>query len=260
MLTGVSTSCLFPMLTEDALQHLLDQGVNTVELFLNSQSEAEPEFANKVKKMTDAAGASVVSVHPYSSEYEGLNFFGRYPRRFEDSVNEYKRYFNFCNIVGAEVLAFHGLRDFMNATNDFYFERFERLSDIAKSSGIKLCQENVSRCYSAHPEFLSEMKKAIPQVNFLFDAKQAVRAGHAPLKILELMGENTAHIHLSDHSPSCDCLPLGEGEFELQKFASCLRKFNYDGAIIIELYRWNFELEEQLAESEKIISKIIRND
>lgn len=106
MRAGVSTSCLFPMLIEEALDHLLSMGIRTVEVFLNTESERVPAFARLLREKADAAGAQIVSVHPYSSEYEGIRFFTKYPRRYLDSIEDYRRYFEFCNIVGAKILVF----------------------------------------------------------------------------------------------------------------------------------------------------------
>ena len=68
MKTGASTSCLFPMLTEQSLEHLLKLGVKNIEAFLASPSERGVGYARMLKNMADAEGAKIVSVHPYSSE------------------------------------------------------------------------------------------------------------------------------------------------------------------------------------------------
>lgn len=257
MKTGVSTSCLFPMLTEKALTQLTEMGVRNVEVFLNSPSEKTPAFAKKIDQIAKASGTQVISVHPYSSEAEGVSFFSRYTRRFDDEAEGYRRYCEFCNRVGAQILVFHGARNFMTIEPDFYFERFVRLRDIARSFGVRLCQENVSRCLSGTPAFNKRMAKAIPDVDFVLDIKQAVRAGVTPFEMLEAMGGHLSHLHLSDHRTNCDCLALGEGEFNLSELARRLTAMDYEGAVLLELYSWNFQRKEQLAESLHLFENLL---
>ena len=248
MKTGASTSCLFPMLTEEALTALTGMGIQTVEVFLNSPSEKTLEFAQRLNKIAGVTGTQIVSVHPYSSEAEGVSFFSSYVRRFDDEAEEYRRYCEFCNRVGAQILVFHGARSFMPLEPDFYFERFVRLRDVARGFGVRLCQENVARCHSGTPKFIKSMVHAIPDVDFVLDVKQAVRAGVTPFEMLDAMGARLAHLHLSDHRCGCDCLALGEGEFDLVGLAQRLKTMAYDGAVLLELYSWNFSRQEQLAE------------
>ncbi|WMJ83625.1 sugar phosphate isomerase/epimerase family protein [Oscillospiraceae bacterium LTW-04] len=257
MKTGASTSCLFPMLTEDALTVLTGMGVHTVEVFLNSPSEKTPEFADCLNQITGATDTQIVSVHPYSSEAEGVSFFSGYGRRFDDEAEEYRRYFEFCNRVGAQILVFHGARSFMPIEPDFYFERFARLRDIARGFGVRLCQENVARCHSGTPKFIERMIHAIPDVEFVLDVKQAVRAGVTPFEMLDAMDGHLAHLHLSDHRCDCDCLALGEGEFDLTGLARRLKTMAYGGAVLLELYSWNFSRQEQLAEGVRLFESLL---
>ncbi|HWP52297.1 MAG TPA: sugar phosphate isomerase/epimerase [Clostridia bacterium] len=257
MKTGVSTSCLFPMLTEEALTALIGLGVHTVEVFLNSPSEKTPEFAGRLNRIAVAAGTQIVSVHPYSSEAEGVSFFSSYARRFDDEAEEYRRYFEFCNLVGAQLLVFHGARSFMPLEPDFYFERFARLRDIAFGFGVSLCQENVARCHSGTPKFIKSMARAIPDVDFVLDIKQAVRAGVTPFEMLDAMGPRLAHLHLSDHRGGRDCLALGEGDFDFAELVRRLNTLAYDGAVLLELYRWNFQRTEQLVEGLKQFESLL---
>ena len=91
MQVGVSTSCLFPLETEKALIKIGEMGIDRAEIFLNSPSEAKPEFAKLLRKIADDYGIKLSAVHPYCSETEGMTFFGNYPRRFDDGIEEYRR-------------------------------------------------------------------------------------------------------------------------------------------------------------------------
>ncbi|MEG2175151.1 MAG: TIM barrel protein, partial [Oscillospiraceae bacterium] len=145
MHVGISTACLFPMPTEYALACILALDTTTVEVFLNSPSEAEIAFVRQLRHQADDAGARIVALHPYSSEWEGASFFGQYERRFDDCAEEYKRLFQTCNELGADIMAFHGAHRFLPIDVNFYCERFGRLSEIAASFGVRLCHENVAR-------------------------------------------------------------------------------------------------------------------
>lgn len=256
MRAGVSTSCLFPMLLEEALDHLLAMGIRTVEIFLNTESERVPAFARLLREKADAAGARIVSVHPYSSEYEGIRFFTKYPRRFADSVEDYRRYFEFCNIVGAEILVFHGLRDFIPAERSLYFERFDSLMRAGREYGVEVCQENVARFHAGRFDFLAEMIRAIPDVGLVIDLKQAVRAGEDPVAMLELAGKNLRHVHASDHDDAHDCLAPGAGTFDFARMARSLEKIGYRGRVIVELYRSNYRGEEELLRSCRLLERL----
>lgn len=259
MFVGASTSCLFPMLTEKALDRLVEMGIPNLEVFFNSRSEVEPDFARRLKASADSIGARIVSVHPYTSESEGVSFFGSYPRRFGDETEEYRRYFEAARIMGAEIFVFHGARSFLNIEREFYFERFAALKEAAKSEGIMLCQENVARCHSKTPDFIRAMRQAIPDVGFVLDTKQAKRAGAAPLEMLDAMGKNLAHLHISDFTEECECLPIGRGVFDAAELLGRLKQSGYSGAVMTELYRWNFERDEEIGESVLLLKELIEN-
>ena len=256
MKAGISTACLFPELTERALGTLLGLGCDRVEIFLNSPSECGDAYTNGLARMLLSAGAVCTALHPYSSESEGSSFFGRYPRRFDDGVEEYKRYFHQCGILGADIVVFHGARTFFPVAKETYFERFARLTAVAASFGVRLCHENVVRFFCADPAFVRELRAAVPEAGFVLDIKQAVRAGVDPLEMLDAMGPSVRHLHLSDHSEAGDCLLPGNGKFDILHMVDRLKLMQFDGNLILELYRRNFESPEQLLTSMKYIQNI----
>jgi hypothetical protein len=52
---GISTACLFPMTTEQALDRVLRLGCPVAEVFVNSPSEATIAFARTLRQTADAA-------------------------------------------------------------------------------------------------------------------------------------------------------------------------------------------------------------
>ncbi len=58
----------------------------------------------------DAAGARIVSLHPYSSGYEPFLLYSAYARRFEDGKALYTRFFEAAAELGASIVVMHGDR------------------------------------------------------------------------------------------------------------------------------------------------------
>ncbi len=58
MKTGISTACLYPMETEQALALLLSLGYRRFEVFLNAFEELEKPFLRELKRRAEEYGAS----------------------------------------------------------------------------------------------------------------------------------------------------------------------------------------------------------
>ena len=93
MNVGVSTSCLYPTITELALDNLLSMGIRQLEIFFNTSSELDRKFVKVLKRSARSSGAKIRSLHPYSSMMEPFMFFSNYERRFTDMIDDYKKYF-----------------------------------------------------------------------------------------------------------------------------------------------------------------------
>ena len=148
---GVSTACLYPQNTEDALEELGKLGVKTCEIFLNSPSETSPEFARILREIAEKYGMHIVSVHPFSSFSETYMLFGEYKRRYLDALDFYKRCFDFTASLGAGISVIHGSLLPGKITGLEYIERFSELVKAGKEFGVTVCQENVNRNHSENP-------------------------------------------------------------------------------------------------------------
>jgi len=240
MLPGISTACFYPLPTEESLKTLTALHPPCLEVFINAEQELEPTFLQGLRARADIAGTKIVNVHPYSSAMEHMLFFSRYPRRFEDGMNLYRKFYKAVNILGADSLVFHG--DFKGSTlsRDEYFTRFELLWKDAGNHGVSLCQENVSHCVSGSAEFVAEMRRALPQVEYILDIKQAVRARENVWELAGIMGDKIKHLHLSDHNANQSCLLPGKGSFNIPKLLKTIAKTGFSGGVIVELYGENF--------------------
>ena len=250
MIFGVSTACLYPLETEMSLDILVGEGVKDVEIFFNSQREISADFVKNLRKTAGENGVRVHSIHPFSSGQEPFFLFSDYYRRFEDTLELYRRYAEAACELGAGYVVIHGDRLVKFKISDReYFERFDKLMEIGAQSGVMFAQENVANFRSSQPGFIAAMKKALPEAPFVFDIKQAVRSGVDPLDMLGVMGDNVRHIHISDHREGFDCTLPGEGGFDFAGMFNRLRATGYGGAIILEVYRGSFEKASELMRS-----------
>jgi len=255
MKIGVSTSCYYPQTTEESLDILLQGGVKTVEVFFNTHSELEVHYLKELRRRADDAGAAIVAVHPYTTGMEGMLFFSEYGRRFDDSRDYYKRYYQAANLLGAGVVAFHGGYKQQTMSVEEYAQRIGLLDDDARKTGVCLAQENVERNLSRSCAFLAELHRLRPEQRFVFDLKQAIRSEEDPLAVIDAMGSGIVHLHLSDHLPGKECLPPGLGETDYAGLFAGLRRHGFENTAIIELYRKNFEDQDQLNQSLVFLQK-----
>ncbi len=244
---GISTACLYPAATEQAVDTLLAEGVRRIEIFFNTSSEIALAFMREQKKKLDACGAKLVSLHPYTSEFEPFLFFSDYDRRTRDAIDLYERYFEAMEMMDCHILVFHGdwLRGKLSPAA--YAERFCRLAERGRRYGVTVAHENVSRCRMGRLSFLRELKPFLGEyAAFVLDIKQALRAGEDPFSLLEEMGRQLVHLHISDSltengSVTEDCLPPGAGNFDMARLFSVLDRLSYRGNIMVELYRRNYD-------------------
>lgn len=257
---GISSACLYPMYTEDAVKLLVDNGVKHTEIFFNSFSELSSDFIGGLRRTLIPAGVTVEAIHPFSCVAEPLFLFSGYKRRFEDSIDQYRRYFEAAQLLKCRNFVLHGDRAERHTIDEReYFERFARLCEVAKAYGVQVLQENVSNFRGRSPEFIRNMSEYLGDtVNFTFDVKQSVRAGVDPFEMLEAMGKKVRHVHLSDNDSSHDCLVAGQGCFDIPKLFDKLYSIEYDGAVLLEVYRHNFKEEKELFEGLSHIKQFVK--
>ena len=247
---GISTSCLYPMPTEKALEALGRAGVKTSEVFLNSISETTPGFIKELNRIKDEYGMKIVSVHPFSSFAETFMLFGNYERRYLDTRDFYKRCFEMTALAGADISVIHGMKLPGQIDKEEYFRRFRLLVEAGREFGVTVCQENVHSYFSRSPDFLREMRDALgDDFRMVFDVKQAVRSGFEPLAFAEEFAGSISHVHLSDHNAQSDCVAPSKGNFDFKRLFEIMEASGYKGCGVIELYRAGFGDESELTES-----------
>lgn len=247
MSIGVSTACLYPLETEKALHALAESGVRTTEIFLNSWSELSAGFCNSLCHIRDAYHMRVASVHPFTSGIESYMLFSAYMRRFDDCRDIYRRYFETAARLGAGYVVLHGDREGNDLPAEEYCRRFLLLDEDAGRTGVRLLQENVNKYRASRPDFIRALRRLSGgRIGFVFDVKQAVRAGYDPYEVLAAMGDSALHVHISDHDEENDCLLPGRGNFNFSRFFSVLADQGKVENCMIEVYRSAFSEPAEL--------------
>ena len=108
MQCGISTSCFYPQETAEALSALRGAGVETVEIFLNTFSELELSYTERLRSVLQDAGMRAAALHPFTSGMETFFFASEYGGRLEDGLRIYRRYFEICRVLGIPRVVFHG--------------------------------------------------------------------------------------------------------------------------------------------------------
>lgn len=256
MLAGVSSASLYPLETERAVKRLGELGVKNIEIFMNDFSEISGGIFEEILRTVREYDMNVVSLHPFTSPMESGFLFSNYPRRQQALLDMYRDFFECMNKLGARIFVLHGAILSSNCPDGRYFEQFSRLLDAADEFGVTIGQENISYCKSGSLDFLKRLREECgARTKYVLDLKQARRSGISALEILDELGKDVVHVHISDADGKRDCLPIGAGTENFALITNRLKELGYDGALLIELYRSNYSEYEELAEGVKRIEK-----
>lgn len=243
------------------MAQLTDVGFRLFEIFFNTYGELRKDYLNNLKSILDSSGSAVKSIHPFTSGFESMMFFSDYDSRFTDSLDFYRKYFEAAGRLGAGILVLHGQRDYLYSTlsEEEYFERYALLFEAGRRCGIQVAQENVNRFRSEDPGFIRRMREYLGEsCCFVFDIKQAVRAGKDPFEMCSAMGDRLVHIHLNDNNGKSDCLLPGDGTMDYARLMKLLNEFGYSGDFIIEVYRKSFPNLDYLLNSRHFVEQLVK--
>ena len=262
MRVGVSTASLFMRkFNEEALPLLDGFGIKTAEVFLTSFSEYGKEFGEKLA--LTKGSIRVNSVHALNTEFEP-QLFSAHPRVKEDAYFWAGKVLEGANALGAPYYTFHGLARNKKAARNPANDNFDRLgnglkniSDFCKDRGVTLCLENVEWSTYNRVGMFTEMKKRVPDLKGVLDVKQA-RISEFPYELyLDEMGEDIAYAHISDVKENGKmCLP-GQGAFDFETFVKRLQDVGFDGALLIEAYKDDYQEINELKASCAYVNEIL---
>ena len=262
MKAGVSTASLFLRKNnEEALPVLNDLGVNVAEVFLTSFSEYGEDFANLL--LAGKGNVAINSVHVLNNQIEP-QLFSAHERVLKDSYDLLDKVLASARILGAPYYTFHGLARNKKAARNPANDNFDRLgnglkniSDFCKDRGVTLCLENVEWSTYNRVGVFTEMKKRVPDLKGVLDVKQA-RISEFPYELyLDEMGEDIAYAHISDVKGNGKmCLP-GQGAFDFETFVKRLQDVGFDGALLIEAYKDDYQEINELKASCAYVNEIL---
>ncbi len=256
MKIGISSASLYPLETEDALKLLGENEIPVTEIFFNSPSELKPPFVHELDRIRKYYGTEINSIHPSGSVGEPYYLFSGYARRYRDAFEYYKQYYYAAAKMGAKTVVLHGDSLVGHIPMTEYCERLLEMNMEAAKYGVSVCHENVNRYRAATPENVAEIRRLTEdRLKFTFDVKQAVRDGCGVNKMYEAMRGNIINVHISDHDDFYDCMLPGKGYFDFKSLFTRLKADGYDGACLIEVYRYAYGEHEELFESYKKIKK-----
>ena len=244
---GISTACFYPQQTEDALKLLCDAETETTEIFFNTFSELQPEYVSRLQEILAESKTRVAALHPFSCMIEPFFFASDYPNRLQDGLALYRRYFEVCRTLGIPRVVFHG--DYLQTPFPFarHCENYLLLRKTAREYGVEFCQENVVRCKCGRPDYILQMREYTgDDVSFVLDIKQMRRANVPLAEMTGAMRGRIAHVHLSDAVSGNDCVTPGRGDFPFEALFRELNKTDFEGDMMIELYRGGFSTLEEL--------------
>ncbi|MCR5485864.1 MAG: sugar phosphate isomerase/epimerase [Clostridiales bacterium] len=257
MSIGISTSCFYPLETEKSLRKIAENNVGTAEIFFNTSSELKGKLLDELVSIRDEYKMTISSVHTFLGFGESYLAFSEYYRRFLDTLDFYKYFFEACGRLGATICVFHGEKEPFHISGEEYIERVGMIAEEGRRSGVILTQENVVRFRSQSDVFLKKMRDGLGDLfKMTFDIKQAVRSGLSPLSLAEEFAGDIVNIHISDNTKHRDCLPPLSGDFDFGALFDIMKKAGYAGNYMIELYRRNFKDESELFDSYNELSKI----
>lgn len=258
MKIGISTSCLYPMYTEQAFKTIAEHAVELTEIFFNANCELQSPFIKELCDIKNQYEITVSSIHPTMSLAESFMLFSNYDRRFCEGLEIYKRYGCIAAELGAKYVIMHGGKP--NGTMDDYgyFDRFAKVAEAVKSNGATLLQENVALFRAGNIDALAQMSDYLgDNVNFCLDVKQSIRGGYSPYDVLKILGSKIKHLHLSDSNEKYDCMIPLSGNFDFKDFLTTAKECGYTGDAVVEVYRNAYGEPEELFTAHKKLIDIM---
>lgn len=256
---GVSTASFFlRMYNEEALPVLNELDARVVEVFLETFSEYSEEFGEKLKKYK--GDLTVHSVHVVTTQFEP-QLFGGNLRAYKDARDYFESVLKCAKALGASNYTLHGIalykKDYRLENYPHVVDRLNELGELAKNYGVEICLENVYWCMYNRPGIFSVLKNECPALKTCLDIKQARQSGHDVSEYLEEMAGRLNTVHLSDYDDSTDKMSLpGKGKTDFRKLFTQLKNVGFDGNMLIEVYKNDYEDVAEIKESLNYLRRI----
>jgi sugar phosphate isomerase/epimerase len=140
MQTGISTASLFVRKnTEDALEFLAQNGVNSAEVFLESYSEYNKKFGRILKKAK--GDMPVHSIHTLTTQFEPT-LYSLNDRAMADSYKLLENTLKCAKEIGAKYYTFHGVARVKRTPMTINFERVglytQKIIDLCEDTYLNI--------------------------------------------------------------------------------------------------------------------------
>lgn len=258
MKIGISTASLFGRYnTEDALKFLSDNKIATAEVFLESYCEYNREFGELLKLRQ--GGIDVHSVHVLTTQFEP-QLYSLNERAKVDSFKVLDGAMEVAKTLSAKYYTFHGGARFKKTPFKIDYERVGKITqdiiDAIAKHGVSLAYENVHWGYYNYIGFFEEIRKRTKGLKATFDIKQARQSDVFYGDYIKEMGKDLVTAHLSDVNVNGKmCLP-GRGMTDFEDVFKRLQDVGFDGAVLIEVYKSDFENEQELFDCVDYLSEL----
>lgn len=260
MQIGLSSAAFYGRLeTEEAAAHLRAFPLDFCEIFLETFSEYTPAFGRILKDALDTLPCR--SIHVKGTQFEP-DLFGASCRQQADAFALLRGALQAARLLGACYYVFHGPGTAHRSLSPLDIPRlketFPRLLALCRAHGVALLWENVSWCALKTPEDVRSLREAYPELSFVLDLKQALRAGQDPFALLRAMGSRLRHVHVLDWDAAGRlCLP-GAGCFDFPRLKRELEDIGYAGGVLLEPYAQQALDEAALSRSLAYLSQVFR--
>ena len=258
MEVGISTASLFMRATnEQAIGIANDLDARVIEIFLESFSEYKSEFIASLK---DKLGSvKVHSLHTLTTQFEPQLFSeNKIARR--DSLDFMESICKGGREIGAKNYTLHGKAHFKRDVifNDypFYVKCFNELCELCESYGVSVCLENVYWAFFNSPEWFSGLKNECEKLRTCLDIKQARLSGYSVFDYISVMEGRINTVHLSDIDENGKMVLPGRGITDFKSIFKALSKAKFEGNMLLEVYRNDYESIDALADSLEYLRKI----
>lgn len=259
MKLGISTASLFGRLdSEKALEFLSNTPIETAEIFLESFCEYNKKFGKKLAKIK--GNLDINSVHVLTTQYE-QTLYSQNEKAKQDSFMLLDNAMACAEKFKAKYYTFHGVARLKKLPFKIDFDRVGRITNdiiqVTKKHGITLAYENVHWCYYNYIGFFSELKKRVPDLKGTLDIKQARLSNVACGEFISEMASDIVTVHLSDIDENGKmCLPSKKGVTDYNEIFKRLKDVGFNGAMLLEVYKDDFNELEELFESLEYIKEL----
>ena len=262
MQAGISTASLFMRkYNEEALPLLNELGVKTAEVFLTSFSEYGREFGELLASRK--GNLNVNSVHDLNTEFEP-QLFNAHPRVKADAYGWLDKVLESANCLRAPYYTFHGTsrmkRAARSGVNDDFpsmIAGFSELTEHCRKRGVTLCLENVEWSTYNRPGVFSKIAAEVPALRGVLDVKQARISEYSYETYLNEMGERLAYVHVSDIDGEGRIRLPGRGTFDFETLVGRLKDVGFNGALLIEVYKNDYDDVQELKQSCEYINELL---